>query len=83
MMDAAHEKKITVDVAALQRILGVPVVSTTATSGGEGGVRHLAEQIRKAQVADLEAIAQRLRGGEEPQREPLRACGGCGGCGKC
>jgi ferrous iron transport protein B len=78
MMDAAHEKKITVDIAALQHLLGVPVVSTTATSGE--GVRTLAEQLRKAQVADLGAIAQRLRG-EEPKTEPLSACGGCGGCG--
>lgn len=78
MMDAAHEKKITVDIAALQRLLGVPVVSTTATSGE--GVRTLAEHIRKAQIADLDGIARRLRG-EEPQRVPLRACGGCGGCG--
>ena len=77
MMDAAHEKKITVDIAALQRLLGVPVVSTTATSGE--GVRNLAEQIRKAQVADIDGIARRLRG-DEPQGEPLRACGGCGGC---
>jgi ferrous iron transport protein B len=78
MMDAAHEKKITVDIAALQHLLGVPVVSTTATSGE--GVRTLAEQLRKAQVADLGAIAQRLRG-EESKTEPLSACGGCGGCG--
>jgi len=80
MMDAAHEKKITVDIAALQRLLGVPVVSTTATSGE--GVRTLAEQLRKAQVADLGGIAQRLRG-EEPQDESSRTCGGCGGCGGC
>ncbi|WFN33956.1 50S ribosome-binding GTPase [Methanogenium sp. S4BF] len=78
MMDAAHEKKITVDIAALQRLLGVPVVSTTATSGE--GVRTLAGHIRKAQIADLDGIARRLRG-EELQRVPLRACGGCGGCG--
>lgn len=80
MMDAAHDKKITIDIAALQHLLGVPVVSTTATSGE--GVRHLAEQIRKAQVADIDGIARRLRG-EEPQGDPLRACGGCGGCGGC
>jgi len=80
MMDAAHEKKITVDIAGLQRILGVPVVSTTATSGE--GVRDLAEMLRKAQVADIGAIAQRLRG-EEPEHESVRTCGGCGGCGGC
>lgn len=80
MMDSAHEKKITVDIAGLQRILGVPVVSTTAISGE--GVRDLAEMLRKAQVADIGAIAQRLRG-EEPDEEPVRTCGGCGGCGGC
>ncbi|WAI02336.1 FeoB small GTPase domain-containing protein [Methanogenium organophilum] len=80
MMDAAHEKKITVDIPGLQRILGVPVVSTTATSGE--GVRDLAEMLRKAQVADIGAIAERLRGGE-PERDPIRGCGGCGGCGGC
>ena len=80
MMDAAHEKKITVDIPGLQRILGVPVVSTTATSGE--GVRDLAEMLRKAKVADIGAIAQRLRG-EEPEPESVRGCGGCGGCGGC
>ena len=77
MMDAAHEKKITIDIAALQRILGVPVVATTATSGE--GVRDLAEMLRKAKIADISAIAQRMRG-EEPEREYVRTCGGCGGC---
>ena len=76
MMDAAHEKKITVDIPNLQRILGVPVVSTTATSGE--GVRDLAEMLRKAKVADIGAIAQRLQG-KEPERESVRSCGGCGG----
>ena len=80
MMDAAHEKKISVDIAGLQRILGVPVVSTTAISGE--GVRDLAEMLRKAKVADIGAIAQRLRG-EEPEHESVRTCGGCGGCGGC
>ena len=78
MMDAAHEKKISLDIAALQRILGVPVVATTATSGE--GVRDLADMLRKAKVADIGAIAQRRRG-EEPEREPAFTCGGCGGCG--
>ena len=78
MMDAAHEKKITVDIPGLQHILGVPVVSTTAISGE--GVRELAEMLRKAKVADIGAIAQRLRG-EEQDRESVHSCGGCGGCG--
>ncbi len=80
MMDAAHEKKISIDIAALQRILGVPVVATTAISGE--GVRDLADMLRKAKVADIGAIAQRMRG-EEPEREPTFTCGGCGGCGGC
>ena len=80
MMDAAHEKKISIDIAALQRILGVPVVATTAISGE--GVRDLADMLRKAKIADIGAIAQRMRG-EEPEREPAFTCGGCGGCGGC
>ncbi|KAF1076647.1 FeoB small GTPase domain-containing protein [Methanogenium sp. MK-MG] len=77
MMDAAHDKKITVDTAGLQRLLGVPVVATTATSGE--GIRELAEQIRKAQVADLDAILKRLNG-ENTAKKQVSGCGGCGGC---
>jgi small GTP-binding protein len=78
MIDAAHDKEITVDTAALQRLLGIPVVATTAISGE--GLRALAEMIRKAQVADIDAIRRRLTGVDEPQT-PSR-CAGCGGCGR-
>ncbi len=77
MMDTAHDKKISVDTADLQKVLGVPVVATTATSGE--GIRELAEQIRKAQVADLDKIIKRLNG-EIPDKKSVGGCGGCGGC---
>lgn len=80
MMDAAHDKKISVDTADLQKVLGVPVVATSAISGE--GVRDLAGLIRKAQVADLDGIVQRLNG-EMPEKKPVCGCGGCGGCGGC
>lgn len=79
MMDAAHDKEITVDNAELQRLLGIPVVTTTAISGE--GVRQLADMIRKAQAADIGAIRRRLAGEEEPG--DLSRCAGCGGCGGC
>ena len=77
MIDAAHEKQITVDTAELQRLLGVPVIPTTAISGE--GVRSLAEMLRKARVADVMDISGRLKG-DRPAAGG-RACFGCGGCG--
>ncbi|HDQ08024.1 MAG TPA: GTP-binding protein [Methanoculleus sp.] len=77
MIDAAHEKQITVDTAELQRLLGVPVIPTTAISGE--GVRSLAEMLRKARVADVMDISGRLKG--DPPAAGGRACFGCGGCG--
>ena len=78
MIDAAHEKQITVDTAELQRLLGVPVIPTTAISGE--GVRSLAGMLRKAQVADVIAISRRLRGEDEPAAGEARGSAGCGGC---
>jgi ferrous iron transport protein B len=80
MMDAARAKSITVDARRLQNILGVPVVQTSATTGE--GIRDLAEMLRKAQTADIDAIAARSNG-TSPETARLSRCSGCAGCGGC
>jgi ferrous iron transport protein B len=79
MTDAAHDKQITVDAAELQRVLGIPVIATTAISGE--GVKHLAAMIRKAQVADIGATRDRLNGHAPLREDMVKPCSGCGGCG--
>jgi len=81
MTDVAHDKQIKVNAAGIQRLLGIPVVETTAISGE--GVKKLAGAIRKAQVADIDAIRKRLEGSGEDRDEtvPCPGCGGCRGCG--
>jgi len=80
MIDAARDRQIVVDTHVLQKILGVPVVPTSAVSGE--GVRDLAEMIRKAQKADIEKIRARADGRfDEP--EWSGKCAGCGLCGGC
>lgn len=77
MIDAARDRQIVVDTHVLQKILGVPVMPTSAVSGE--GVRDLAEMIRKAQKADIEAVRARADGRfDEPEQS-----GGCAGCGLC
>ena len=77
MIDAARDRQIVVDTRVLQKILGVPVMPTSAVSGE--GVRDLAEMIRKAQKADIEAVRARADGRfDEPEQS-----GGCAGCGLC
>ena len=80
MMDVAHDKQITVDAAEMQRVLGIPVVATTAVSGE--GVKQLADMMRKAQAADVSAIRNRLNG-QGPETGTTARCAGCGGCGGC
>jgi small GTP-binding protein len=80
MMDVAQDKQIAVDAAEMQRVLGIPVVTTTAISGE--GVKHLADMIRKAQVMEVGAIRSRLNG-QEPDQGTVARCAGCGGCGGC
>lgn len=80
MIDAARDRQITVDTHMLQKILGVPVVPTSAASGE--GVRDLAEMIRKAQKADIANVRARADGEfDEPERSGK--CAGCGLCGGC
>jgi ferrous iron transport protein B len=78
MIDAARTKGILVDTAALQHLLGVPVVSTAATTG-EGTV-DLVGVLHKAQAGDIAGVRDRLAGktSEPPPRFP-----GCAGCGRC
>lgn len=77
MIDAARDRQIVVDTHVLQKILGVPVVPTSAVSGE--GVRDLAGMLRKAQKADIEAVRARADGRfDEPEQS-----GGCAGCGLC
>lgn len=77
MIDAARDRQIAVDTHLLQKILGVPVVPTSAASGE--GVRDLAEMIRKAQKTDITKVRARVDGVfDEPERQ-----GGCAGCGLC
>jgi ferrous iron transport protein B len=80
MIDAARDRQIVVDIRVLQKILGVPVVPTSAVSGE--GVRDLAEMLRKAQKADIEKVRARADGRFD---EPARSgeCAGCGLCGGC
>jgi small GTP-binding protein len=79
MTDAAHDRKITVDAAGLQRILGIPVIATTAISGE--GIKQLAGMLRKAQVADIGTIRGRLNGHAPANQMMAKRCSGCGGCG--
>lgn len=80
MIDAARDREIAIDAHMLQKILGVPVVPTSAATGE--GIRDLAEMIRKAQKADIEDVRARADGRfEEP--EPRYGCAGCGLCGRC
>jgi len=80
MTDVAHDKQIKVNAPEIQRLLGIPVVETTAISGE--GVKHLAGAIRKAQVADMDAIGRRLEESEQnPEETTLTP--GCGNCRRC
>lgn len=79
MIDAAHAKGILVDTAALQHLLGLPVVTTAATTGE--GIRDLVGILHKAQVADLDAVRDRIAGKTPERRANLPGCAGCGRCG--
>jgi len=58
MSDAARDRKIKIDVEKLERILGVPVVETIATTGM--GLKELISKIGKAKPADIEIVKKRL-----------------------
>lgn len=79
MIDEAHDKEILISASELQRLLGVPVVATSAISGE--GVKDLAMMVRKATKSDVKRIKAALEGKDE-EPAPSR-CGGCMGCGGC
>jgi len=76
MIDAAKERKISVDSEKLQRILGVPVVETSAINGE--GIKNLGDIIGKAHSVDIKDIKSRSEG-KMPESEIHTGCGGCGG----
>ncbi|HQY50531.1 MAG TPA: ferrous iron transporter B, partial [Thermomonas sp.] len=55
MMDAAHKRGISIDVATLQRELGVPVVETVAVR--RDGARALLEQLESVHLVEQEMHA--------------------------
>jgi ferrous iron transport protein B len=56
MWDVAEDKNIRIDVEKLERILGVPVVATTAISGE--GFKELVSKIKEAAPVKIEKIIE-------------------------
>ncbi|MCK4732145.1 MAG: hypothetical protein KAT65_06755, partial [Methanophagales archaeon] len=54
MWDVAEDKNISIDAAKLERILGVPVVPTTAISGE--GFKELVSRVKDATPVKIELI---------------------------
>ncbi|MBN1431988.1 MAG: 50S ribosome-binding GTPase [Methanomicrobiaceae archaeon] len=80
MIDEAHDKEISVSASELQRLLGVPVVATSAISGE--GIKDLARMTAKACKTDIARINAALE--EKPDESvSTGGCGGCMGCGGC
>jgi ferrous iron transport protein B len=62
MWDVAEDKNIRIDVEKLERILGVPVVPTTAISGE--GFKELVSKIKEATPVKIEKIIENAGGVE-------------------
>jgi len=62
MWDVAEDKNIRIDVEKLERILGVPVVPTTAISGE--GFKELVSKIKEAAPVKIEKIIENAGGRE-------------------
>jgi ferrous iron transport protein B len=62
MWDVAEDKNIKIDVMNLERILGVPVVSTTAISGE--GIKELVSRSRGATPVEVDEIFERVEDDE-------------------
>ncbi|MGP8319767.1 MAG: FeoB small GTPase domain-containing protein [Methanosarcinaceae archaeon] len=60
MWDGAVDKNIRIDINSLQRILGVPVVSTVAISGE--GIKELISRLKEAKSIEIEDIITNLEG---------------------
>jgi len=60
MWDVAKDKNIEIDVKALEKILGVPVISTVAISGE--GIREIVSKIKEASPVKIENIIKNVGG---------------------
>ncbi|MCD4842462.1 MAG: hypothetical protein K8R08_10755, partial [Methanosarcinales archaeon] len=60
MWDAAVDKNIQIDINNLQRILGVPVVSTVAISGE--GIKELTSRLKEAKPVEIDDIIENAGG---------------------
>ena len=60
MWDAAVDKNILIDIKNLQRILGVPVVSTVAISGE--GIKELTSKLKEAKPVEVGDIIKNAGG---------------------
>ena len=54
MWDVAEDKNIRIDIDNLERILGVPVVPTTAISGE--GIKELVSRLKEAKTVEIDDI---------------------------
>lgn len=63
MSDAARDRKIKIDVKKLEKILGVPVVETVATTGS--GLKELVSRISEAKPMRIGSIKRRAKGKKE------------------
>ena len=60
MWDVAEDKNIGIDVGNLERILGVPVVPTTAISGE--GIKELVSRLNDAKPVEVDTIIENVGG---------------------
>lgn len=60
MWDVAKEKNIEIDVKALEKILGVPVIPTVAISGE--GIKGIVSRIKEAAPVKIEKIIKNVGG---------------------
>ncbi|MBN2733619.1 MAG: 50S ribosome-binding GTPase [Methanomicrobiaceae archaeon] len=79
MIDSARDREISVDSSKLQKILGIPVVETSAVSGE--GLKQLGDMIRKARPSNIKEIKERSEGKEIQPETGSKCPGCCGGCG--
>lgn len=60
MWDVAMDKNVQIDVDDLRRILGVPVVPTTAISGE--GIRELVSRLKESAPVEIDTIIKNVGG---------------------
>ena len=60
MWDVAKDKNIEIDVKALEKILGVPVIPTVAISGE--GIKGIVSRIKEAEPVKIEKIIKNVGG---------------------